>query len=143
MGDYSKTIAWMDFPQGRVQYAGGKRGREEPPIETFAVDYHGETYFGEIGRRFLADRHSYTLEIVSFGWVTPDWVGTEPNPRLCVAFTLKELAQVQSLVCSAVRVWLGLEDRPPFLTEYGSARFTDEVIFRDGWALLKDNEEGA
>ncbi|SFW75717.1 hypothetical protein [Luteibacter sp. UNCMF366Tsu5.1] len=141
MGNYSKTFEWIDFPQGRVRYAGSKRGREEPPIETFTVEYRGGVYYGEIDERYLADGNRYNLEVVSFGWVIHDWVGTEPDPCSCAAFSFDELSEVQAMVCGAIKAWLKLEDRPSFLYESFQSRFMGEVAFRDGWALLKDDEE--
>jgi hypothetical protein len=138
VGDFRKTFEWIDFPQGRVRYAGGKRGRDEPPIETFAVEMHGGIYYGEISELFLSDGNRYNLQIVSFGWLKPDWFGIEPSPEYCAAFTCEELGEVQALLCQAVPVWRSLDDRPPFLTEYFHAHFMGEIVFKDGWALIKD-----
>ena len=137
MGNYSKTFEWINFPQGRVRYAGGRRGRDEPPIQTFAVELHGCVYYGEIASLFLADGNRYNLEIVSFGWKKHEWFGTEPDPRYCAIFTENELAQVQWLLCQTIPVWRGLEDRPSSLTEYFEARFMGDLLFREGWALLR------
>lgn len=138
MGNYKETFEWIDFPQGRVRYAGGRRGKEEPAIETFAVEVYGRIYYGEIRRSFLVDRNNYNLEVISFGWLTHDWYGTEPDSRYCAAFTINELGEVQALLCQAVPVWRSFDARPPFLTEYVTAHFMGEVIFRDGWALTRD-----
>jgi len=138
VGDYSKTFEWIEFPQGRVRYAGGRRGRDEPPIDTFAVELRGRVYYGEITQLHLADGNRYNLEIVSFGWTKHDWLGTEPNAKYCAAFTVKDLEEVQAILCQAVPVWRSLEDRPSLLSEFFEARFMGELIFRDGWALIRD-----
>lgn len=140
MGDYSKTFEWIEFPKGRVKYAGSKRGRDEPPIETFAVEYRGEIHYGEVEERYLSDGNRYNLEIVSFGWINHDWFGTEPDLRFCTAFTFDELADLQAMVCEAIKAWIKLEDRPSFLYESFQSRFMGELVFRDGWALVKEDE---
>jgi len=140
MGDYSKTFEWIEFPQGRVRYAGGKRGRDEPPIETFAVEIHGWVYYGQVLTVFLSAQNNYNLEVVSFGWLKHDWLGVEPDPEYCASFTLNELSEVQSLVCHAVSTWRNLEDRPAILYESAQTHFMGEISFRDGWALVKDDE---
>lgn len=143
MGEFSKAFDWIDFARGLVRNAGGRRGRDEPPIHTFAVEMGGGIYYGQIGRRYLAGHQSaYNLEVVSFGWVKQDWLGTDPNPRFCAAFTSEELADVQSLICAAVPVWRTLTHRPAFLYESDQTHFMGEVVFRDGWALLKDDGGG-
>jgi hypothetical protein len=140
VGDYSKTFEWIDFPQGRVRYAGGRRGRDEPPIDTFAIEIHGRVYYGQIQELFLPDRCSYNLEVVSFGWLKHDWLGSKPDPKHCAAFTLNGLSEVQALICQVVPVWRNLEDRPAILYESAQTHFAGEIIFRDGWALLTEDE---
>jgi len=141
MGAYSKTFDWFDFPEGRIRYAGGRRGRDEPPIHIFAVEIYGWIYYGEIRKIFLADGNNYNLEIVSFGWMRDEWFGTEPNPPFCSAFTLKELGEVRALICQVVPLWRELEDRPIVLTEYVDSHFMGDIFLREGWALIKDDEE--
>jgi len=142
MDKYTKTFDWIDFPQGRVRYAGGKRGRDEAPIHTFALEMHGRIFYGEIGELFREGGNDYDLEIISFGWLRHDWLGTEPDARYCASFALNELQEVQVLLCQAVVAWRNLDVRPVILTEYGSARFMGEVVFRDGWALIGNAEGG-
>ena len=143
MASYEETFEWIDFPQGRIRYAGGKRGRDESPIETFAAEIYGRKYYGEIRKAFLPDRHNYKLEVVSFGWPKHDWFGTTPDPQYCAAFSSKDIAEVQRLIRQAVPRWLALEDRPSIVTEYADSHFAGEVVFRHGWALLRDDEGGA
>jgi len=138
MGDYSKTFEWIDLPQGRVRYVGEKRGREEPPIDVFSVCVHGWTYFGELRRIYLSDRNHYDLEIVSFGWLTEDWFGTEPDPAFCASFTEKQLGDVQILVSQAVSNWYAMDDRPAILFKSSKSGFSGDIHFASGWALLKD-----
>ncbi len=140
MGDYSKTFEWIDFPQGRVRYAGGRRGRDEPPIETFAVEIDARVYYGEIREVFPPEQNHYSLEVVSFGWLQHDWSGVEPHPEYCASFTLNVLSDVQSLLCKVVPIWRSLEDRPAILYESFQTRFTGDIFFRDGWALVRDDE---
>lgn len=140
MSDYSKTFEWVAFPEGRIRYAGSARGRDEPPIETFAVEISGSVHYGEIKRIFLPDGKSYGIEIVSFGWLTKNWPGVEPDPRLASSFTTRQLADVQSLICRAVAVWDGFDDKPFFLFSTKS-HFNGSIEFLEGWALIKDGTD--
>lgn len=143
MGEYSDTFDWIDFPQGRVRYAGGSKGRDEPRIDTFAVDIYGHTYYGEIRQLFLPDRNNYNVEIVSFGWPKGDWFGTEPDPRQCAAFTANELLDVQKLIGRVVPAWRKLAQRPFVLRESSRSHFMGDIFFRDGWALIKADEDAS
>jgi len=136
MGGYSKTFEWIDFPQGRVRYAGGRRGREDPSIETFAVEIRGAVYYGEVCEVFSLEQNDYSLEVVSFGWMKHDWLGVEPDPEYCASFSLDDLSDVQSLLCETVPIWRSLEDRPAILYESIQTHFTGKIVFRDGWALV-------
>jgi len=140
MGDYSKTFEWIDFPQGRIRYAGGSRGRDEAPIQTFAVEIGGHIYYGQIDDVLSPDQRSYRLEVVSFGWLEKEWSGTSPDPRHCAAFAAEELEQIQLLLSQGVTVWCGLEERPSFLFRSTKASFSGEITFGYGWALIKDDE---
>lgn len=140
MGDYDDTFEWIDFPQGQVRYAGGSKGRDEPPITIFSVVLNGRVYYGEFRRWFLENDNDYNIEVISFGWLEREWLGTEPNPKHCAQFSSRELGDVQSLVCQAVPVWRSLEDRPSIVREYADSHFMGEVIFRNGWALISEEE---
>lgn len=140
MNKYSETFEWIDLPQGRIRYAGASRGRDETPIQTFAVELGGQTYYGQIDDVLSRDQRSYRLEVVSFGWLEKEWSGTSPDPRRCAAFAAGELEQIQILLSQAVTVWCGLEERPSFLFRSTKASFSGEITFRCGWALIKDDE---
>ncbi|SEW03961.1 hypothetical protein [Luteibacter sp. 329MFSha] len=141
MGKYSDTFDWIDLPQGRVRYAGGKRGRDEPPIETFAAEIFGSIYYGEVRAVFLADGNNFNVEIVSFGWLKHDWFGTDPDPRYCAAFTLRELGEVQSLLGQMISAWCLLDERPFVIDESAQSRFMGDILFRNGWVLVRDDED--
>jgi len=140
VASYKKTFEWINLPKGRVRYTGGARGRDEPPIETFAMEIFGSIYYGEIKRNFLPGAGSYDIGIVSFGWLKKDWHGTTPDPEFCASFTASHLEEVQALICQAVAVWYALEDKPSFLFSTTS-RYTGDIVFQDGWALLRDGME--
>ena len=137
MGAYSKTFEWIEFPQGRVRYVGGARGRDEPPINVFAVEIRNSIYHGEIKRNFFLDGARFDVEIVSFGWLKEDWYGTVPVPGYCASFAASQLNDVQALICRAVAIWDRMEKKPSFLSSTKS-RFTGDVAFREGWALVEE-----
>lgn len=138
---YERTFGWFGFPQGAIRYAGGARGRDERPIEVFDVRIDGSIYHGEIKRNFLPHGDRYELRIVSFGWIKNEWCGTALDPDLCASFTRSQLEDIQALICQAIATWDGLEDKPSFLFSTRS-QFNGDVVFQEGWALLKD-EKGA
>lgn len=104
----------------------------------FAVKLNNSTYYGEINYAPLAGGDDFNVEILSFGWSEKEDAYREPIIGRCSAFTEHELRTVQELVLQAVQVWRSLEKRPFFLTESPTSHFMGEVIFRDGWALIKD-----
>jgi hypothetical protein len=112
---------WIDFPDGRVKCVGGAgaAGRDDPPVTSgFAVEFQGHIYHGEIRESYLPDRNNFNLEVVSFGWPEHVWSGQPAVPGKYANFSVDQLASIQSLVCLAVQVWAGLEDRPSFLDEF-------------------------
>lgn len=133
MGYYEKTFEWLEFPEGRARFAGGTRGWDESGHETFAVEVNGTAYYGEIDQTFLADRHNFNVEIISFGFPSEIFAGSPPGSWK--AFTVDELQTVQVLILQLIRRGLGFEDRPSPLDELPNSRFMGKVIFRDGWAL--------
>lgn len=137
MSSYEKMFEWVDLPQGRVSYVGGKRGRDEPYMTVFAVEIPKGTYYGEICVKFLADRHNFNLEIISFGWLKDEWFGSEPDPEYCESFTVEELRTVQSIIPQAVSEWIKLERRPNIVRESAKSHFMGEIHFREGWALIR------
>ena len=88
----------------------------------------------------LGERNDYNIEVVSFGWLDREWLGTEPNPKHCVAFPSRQLGNGQSLICQAVPVWRSLEDRSSIVREFADSHFIGEVIFRSCWALVAQDE---
>ncbi|RYH37457.1 MAG: hypothetical protein EON54_19255 [Alcaligenaceae bacterium] len=135
-----QAFDWINLPQGRVRYAGGAEGRDEPPIETFAIEWQGKVRYGEIRKAFLSDRHDYNLEVISFGWVEQEWHGSTPDPDQCSTLFASDVEAVQTLLCEAVQVWRTFSTRPFFLTEYPNSRFQGDVLFRDGWALTTTHD---
>lgn len=138
--NYEKTFDWFDFLQGRIRYEGRARGRDEPPIEVFAIEAFGSTYYGEIRRDFLPDAKTYFVRVVSFGWLEKNWYGSEPDPRFCASFLPSQLEDAQILICQGITAWNELEDKPSFLFSTRS-RFTGDVVFQVGWALLKGDKD--
>jgi len=137
VASYEETFEWIDFPQGRVRYAGTARGRDEPPINVFAVEILGSIHHGEIKRNFFSDGARFDVEIVSFGWFKEDWCGTVPVPAYSAAFTASQINDVQALICQAVAIWDQMANKPSFLSST-KACFTGDIAFREGWVLVKE-----
>lgn len=132
---YQEAFEWIQFSKGRVRYAGGSKGRDEPPIETFAIELNERVHYGEIKVVFLPNGYDFNLEVVSFGWPGKEWSGSVPVPGQCASFSLEDLETVQTLICEAVEVWRTFPTRPFILTEDPAAAFQGDVFFRPGWAL--------
>lgn len=129
---------WLQFPQGRARFSGGVRGADEEGHETFAVEVAGNEYFGEIVRAFLPNNNDYNIEVVSFGYASDD-VGI-PMLDACRTFGTEQIATVHALIVQLIKAGARFEDRPHLLMEYPTARFMGEVLFRDGWALVLNEE---
>ncbi|MFD0324269.1 hypothetical protein [Lysobacter gummosus] len=138
MEPFDPPFDWVQFPQGRARFSGGVRGADEQGHETFAIDVAGTEYFGEIARAFLPNNNDYNIEVVSFGYASDD-VGI-PMLDACRTFTGAQIAAIHALIVQLIDAGTRFADRPHLLMEYPNARFMGEVIFRDGWALLKDEE---
>ena len=99
----------------------------------------GEEYFGEIQRAFLPNNNDYNIEVVSFGYGSDGYVGM-PMPGTCQIFTAEEISTIQTLIVQLIAAGTTFSDRPYLLNEYPNAHFMGEVLFRDGWVCLKDEE---
>lgn len=139
MAFYEKTFEWLQFPEGKVRFAGGIRGWDERGYDTFAVELDGEVVYGEIARTFLPNHNDFNVQVVSFGYGMRENVGIlnegGPGPYAQGIFPPAYLQRVQSLVVQLIRAGLSFEDRPVPLTEYSTAHFQGKVIFPKGWAV--------
>jgi hypothetical protein len=139
MGAYDETFEWVDLPEGRARFSGGIRGIDEQGHETFAVEVDGNEFFGEIRRTFLPNNNDYNIEVVSFGYNAKSSFGM-PMLAACRIFTTAEIGTIQSLIVGLIAAGTRFVDRPHSLVEYPNAHFMGEVLFKDGWILLKDEE---
>ncbi len=139
MGAYDETFEWVDLPEGRARFSGGIRGIDEQGHETFAIEVEGSECFGEIQRAFLPNNNDYNIEVVTFGYTAKSSFGM-PMLAACRTFTTVEIGIIQSLVVGLIAAGTRFVDRPHLLKEYPNARFMGEVLFKDGWILLKDEE---
>lgn len=63
MGSYNEPFERTDLPGGRAQYVGVSRGRDEPPIDTFAMELQGNPHYEEIRRADLPERNHDDLQV--------------------------------------------------------------------------------
>lgn len=136
MAYYEKTFEWQQFPEGRARFAGGMRGWDERHHDVYAVEYQGRVIYGEIVHAFLPNDNDYNIEVVSFGYGMKDNVGI-PEPSSRGAYTEAELRIVRSLIVQLIEAGRHFEDRPSILMEYPNAHFQGQVIFREGWANVR------
>lgn len=140
MDAYEAPFDWVQFPEGRARFSGGVRGIvDEQRHETFAVEVGGNEYFGEIRRAFLPNDNDYNIEVVAFGYGDDGNVGM-PMLGTCRIFTAAEISAIEALIVQLVAAGTLFPDRPALLKEYPNAHFMGKVVFRDGWALLMDQE---
>jgi hypothetical protein len=133
------TFDWMQFPEARARFSGGVRGFDELGHETFAVEVDGTEYFGEIEADFLANQNDYNIRVLSFGYGSDKDVGM-PMLGTCRIFTTDEIAIIQTLITMLIAAGLQFTDRPFLLLETSKSHFMGQVIFQDGWVLVRDEE---
>ena len=139
MGAYDETFEWVDLPEGRARFSGGVRGVDEQGHDTIAVEVDGDEYFGEIEPVFLPNNNDYNVEIVSFGYYAKTSFGM-PMLAACQVFTTAQVKTIQRLIVQLVAAGMEFADRPNILMEFPNAHFMGEVLFRDGWVLVKEDE---
>lgn len=142
MGSHEKTFDWVQFKEGRARFNGNKRGWDERGYETYAVEIGGKVRYGEIDNSFLSNDNDYNIEIISFGYAMEGSVGipNEPEEQKLLArgaYTQAELKVVQSLVSQLVRAGLSFENRPSLLRETPTSHFMGKILFREGWANVR------
>lgn len=139
MESHNPPFYWVQFPEGRARFSGGVRGIvDEQRHETFAVEVDGSEYFGEIEATFLPNNNDYNIEVVSFGYGSDTSVGMSMLGT-CRIFTTTEIRIIETLIMQLIAAGKSFVDRPSILTEYPDAHFMGKVLFRDGWALVKDD----
>ena len=137
MGDYTNTFDWVQFPEGRGRFAGLKRGCDDQGHTTFSVELRGNEYFGEIDQVFLPDQHNFNVEIIWFGYGRGEDVGI---PGAAAKLTSQEIGTAKELITQLVHAGRSFSRPPNVLQQTPVSQFMGEVIFREGWALLKNNE---
>ncbi|MCC4598268.1 hypothetical protein LL969_21900 [Xanthomonas campestris pv. phormiicola] len=133
------TFDWVQLPEGRARFSGLVRGVDELGHETFAVEIGGNEFFGEIDRAFLPNDNDYNIEVMSFGYGSEKCLGM-PMHGACQIFSKAEIGTIQTLIVQLIAAGTHFADRPSVLTEYPSARFMGQVSFKNGWALVADDE---
>jgi hypothetical protein len=93
--------------------------------------------FGEIERKFLANDNDFNIEVISFGYPTDGYIGM-PMLGTCQILTPTQIDVIQKLIVQLIITGARAKEKPSFLVDYPTARFMDEVFFRDGWALVLD-----
>jgi len=135
------TFDWVQLPEGRARFSGLVRGiMDEQGHETFAVEVDGEEYFGEVKNVFLPNGNDYNIEVVSFGYGRGGDIGMPMQGRTCRVFTATQASTIQALTVQLIAAGIQFSDRPSLLTEYPNAHFMGQVSFRNGWALVTDDE---
>lgn len=137
MSTHGQMFDWMTFPDGRARFSGIKRGWDEQGHVTFALEVNETEHFGEIDQLFLPDAHNFNLEVISFGYGRGEDVGM---PGAATAFTQEELGVAKRLIENLVTAGLNLERPPNILAQTDKSRFFGEILFREGWALVKSGE---
>ncbi|MBD7920887.1 MULTISPECIES: hypothetical protein [Xanthomonas] len=132
------TFAWVQFPEGRARFSGLVRGVDELGHETFAVEVDGIEFFGEIQTAFLPNNNDYNIEVVSFGYGSEKSLGM-PMLDGCQIFSQAQVNTIQALIVQLIAAGTKFPNRPSILTEYPTAHFMGQVIFRDGWILVTDD----
>lgn len=142
MNAYNKTFEWIQFPEGRARFAGGVRGWDELGHETFALELRGNEYFGEIKRSYLDNHNDYNVLIDAFGYVWEIEVSI-PGAEARENFTPEEEATARILIVQLVQAGLKFEIPPSRLNQTETSHFMGNIVFQDGWILVRSDHAGA
>jgi hypothetical protein len=136
---------WRAFDEGRARFSGMTRGWDEAGHETFAVELHGQAWYGEIKKQWRPDGLGYDLEILSFGYTAMSEVGMplDPGSPLIGVFPLEDIDTVQMCVLKLIATFADLQEKPSVLSEKHGAKFSGRVSFRDHWALVVNGNGAA
>lgn len=133
-----ETFAWIQLPQGRIRFGGAIRGGDEGRHETYSVDIDGIITYGEIENIFSTNGNDYNVEVISFGYGMIENVGN-PHANARGTYTETQLKLVQSLVVQLIQAGLHFEERPSVLRESLESHFLGRVLFREGWAYVRQD----
>jgi hypothetical protein len=142
VSNHKNTFDWLTFPEGRARFSGERRGWDEIGHETFAVDLHGNEYFGEIKRSYLKNENDYNIVIDYFGYGRGEDVGMHGNDVREI-FSPEDEVMSRALIASLIEAGLDFE-RPPFpLIQTEVSHYMGQLTFQDGWILVRSHHAGA
>ena len=82
---------WHEFSEGRARFIGGVRGPDELGHDGFVIEAVGfPAMYGEIIRRFAANKNEYDLEILAFGWPGKERNGLAYQCQVCAIDFLRK-----------------------------------------------------
>ena len=122
---------WVSFENGKARFCGGVRGADDAPHEVLGVKLGDLAYYGDFETKFEEDDTHYNVEIISFGFWSPNNVG-HPSVGVRAVLSPAEVALIQSLICNLIRS----PGEQPFPLHVRS-RFRGGVGFSDGWIRQK------
>lgn len=125
---------WVQFPEGRARFAGIKRGRDEQGHVTFSLELGDALHFGEIDQVFLPDLHNFNIEVISFGYPRAEVVGMS---GAAAVFSPEQISVAMQLIGRLIKSGLDLDRPPNILTQTAKSKFLGELLFREGWALVR------
>lgn len=137
----SQTFDWVQLPGGRARFSGTFRCWDEQGRKTFALELRGREYFGEIKRSYLQNHSDYNIVVDAFGYGQGGDVAM-PGPGTRETFTPDEEAVARAMVVALVHAGLKFIDPPTILDETEDSHFMGEIIFQDGWILVRSDHDG-
>ncbi|MCC7633788.1 hypothetical protein [Stenotrophomonas rhizophila] len=132
----NNTFGWICFPEGRARFGGGVRGWDELGHETFALELRGREYFGEIKRVYLENHNDFNIVIDSFGYRSERDVSM-PGTDVREVFSSAEEITARVMIVQLIQAGLKFETPPSRLRQTETSHFMGEVIFSEGWMLVR------
>lgn len=118
---------------GKAQFCGPNLDWTEKPREVFRVQLRDQgVKYGEWRANFVPDESEFKVNIASFGYSLPAYIGRPVEARC--SYTEKEASDVADLVISLFHDALATNDI--FLLSRSKANFTKEVTFLPGWIII-------
>ncbi len=98
VGDVVGFSDSVETPAGRIALYGNVRGGDELGHNMFRIDLKNRpTLYGEYKQKFSDNQYDFDIEIVSFGFRNPRYVG-DPGDPLKISLTAEDRVSAENLL---------------------------------------------
>jgi hypothetical protein len=130
----SKAFEWLYLTNGRGRFCGLTRGWDDRPHEVFAVEFDGQTFYGELRDTYAGN--AISIEVISFGYASESAVAIPGAQKTLSPHAAESVKADISKLVSLVSGYHDNDDKPAALRMPPGAYFTGHVAYADGWINL-------